>query len=176
MPNPPGSALSPPGVTSSIEQALTEAITEPQPRPLVSRLTVATTRNLTAYAGTGMTLPVEAGKNYRIHARGQYQTAALTTGIGLRIGGTATATGVRYQTIIFGLAATTFTVQAIAAIGASPAASTAVAVANTDYPWQIDGLIRVATAGTVTLDFASKVANSVVTVQPDSFLYLEELP
>lgn len=161
--------------TTKANAAQAAAIAASQPLFPASYLTAATTRTLASYAGTGLSVSVAAGKNYKITAAGQYRTAALTTGIGFRLGGTATATGVRYQTVIQGLTATTNTIQAQSALGVTATFSTAVAAINADFGWQIDGFIRVATAGTITVDFATEVANSTVTVQPDAYLLLEQV-
>jgi hypothetical protein len=143
---------------------------------LNSRLTSAPTSTVVTFAGTGLSVNVEAGKTYKIQCRGQYRTAATTTGIALRIGGTATATGIRYETTIYGLTTSTYTHQTGSTMGAAQAASTGVQAANTDYGFTVEGEIRVNAAGTVTLDFASEVAASTVTVQADSTLQLEEMP
>lgn len=143
--------------------------------PLTSRLTSAAASTTTTYGGTGLSLSVVAAGVYIIRARGQYRTSATTTGIGLRVGGTATATAIRYSTTIFGLSATTYTHQTQTAMGVAAAASTGVAAINTDYGWLIDGLIRVNAAGTLTVDYMSEVAATTATVQPDSFLELQEV-
>lgn len=148
----------------------------PRLSTLSSRLTSAPTSTVVTFAGTGLSVNVEAGKTYKIQCRGQYRTAATTTGIALRIGGTATATGIRYETTIFGLTTSTYTHLTASTMGAAQAASTGVQAANTDYGFTVEGEIRVNAAGTLTLDFASEVAASTVTVQADSTLQLEEMP
>lgn len=137
-----------------------------------SRLTTAATSQVVAYGPTGLTLTLVAGKVYRIEAAGQYRTAATTTGIGLRLGGTVTATGIRYTTRIWN-ASTPVVVTAAALLGAN--LTTAVTAANTDYAWDIDGLIRVNAGGTLIVEFASEVASSLVTIQPDCYLRATEV-
>lgn len=144
----------------------------PASLPLSSRLTAAATSSATAYGATGLTVTLAAGKVYELKAFGQYRTAATTTGMGLRLGGTATATGVRYTTTIWN--ASTPTQQQASALSTA-LLTTAVTAANTDYTWEIRGLIRVNAAGTLTVDFASEVAGSLVTIQPDAYLMAQEL-
>lgn len=142
---------------------------------LTSRLAAAATSTSTTYASTGMSVTLAAGKVYTFRVRGQYRTAATTTGIGFRIGGTCTATGVRYENVIYGLTATAYTHFVGSAMGTALAATTAVLAANTDYGFTIEGEIRVNAAGTLTVDFISEVAGSTVTVQPDTTLVVTEI-
>lgn len=142
------------------------------PAALASTRTTAVTQNAVAYVTTGLSVPLAAGKVYTIKAWGHYRTAALTTGIGLRLGGTATATGVRYTTTIWNASTP---LQGQAAALATATLSTAVAAANTDYTWEIRGEIRVNAAGTLVVEFASEVAGSVVTIQPDCYLICEPI-
>lgn len=144
----------------------------PASLPLSSRLTAAATLSATAYGATGLTVTLAAGKVYELKAFGQYRTAATTTGIGLRLGGTATATGVRYTTTIWNASTPT---QLQASALSTALLTTAVTAANTDYTWEIRGLIRVLAGGTLTVDFASEVAGSLVTIQPDAYLMAQEL-
>jgi polygalacturonase len=143
--------------------------------PLTSRLTTAPTSTSVTYAASGLSVNVEAGKVYHFKVRGQYRTAATGTGIGLTMGGTATATGIRWETLIYGLTATTYTHQAQSALNVVAASTTGVAAANTDYGFVIEGEIRVNAAGTFRLDFRSEVAASTVTIQPDTTLILQEI-
>lgn len=140
--------------------------------PLSSRLTAAATSSLVAYGTTGLSLTVVAGKTYEVKAFGQYRTAATTTGLGLRLGGTATATGVRYTTTIWSASTPT---QGQAAAMSGALLTTAVAAANTDYTWELRGLIRVNAGGTLVVEFASEVAGSLVTIQPDAYLLAQEI-
>lgn len=143
----------------------------PLARTLSSRLTAAATSTVVTYAGTGLSVSVAAGVSYRFRASGQYRTAALTTGIGLRVGGTCTATGIRYVIKTWGAATSASTPTVVTAAALATASLTAnVVAATTDYLWEIEGVIRVNAAGTLTVDFASEVAGSTATIQPDSFL------
>jgi hypothetical protein len=144
---------------------------------LTSRLTAAVTSGSDVYNSTGLSVPLTSGKVYRITAFGQYRTPATTTGIGLRLGGTGglTATRVRWNAFIYGFTATSLTLRALGALNFAVAPTTAVATANTDFGWSIDGLIVVNVGGTLSVDFASEVVTSVVTVQPDSYLEAQEV-
>jgi hypothetical protein len=140
--------------------------------PLSARLTAAATSSVVTYATTGLSLTVVAGKTYEIKAFGQYRTAATTTGLGLRLGGTATATSVHYTTTIWSASTPT---QGQAAAMSTALLTTAVTAANTDYTWELRGLIRVNAGGTLVVEFASEVAASLVTIQPDSYLLAQEI-
>lgn len=140
--------------------------------PLSARLTAAATSSVVTYGSTGLTVTLAAGKVYELKAFGHYRTAATTTGLGLRLGGTVTATGVRYTTRIWNANAAS---QVQASALSTALLTTAVAAANTDYMWEIRGLIRVNAAGTLTVDFASEVAASLVTLQPDCYLLAQEV-
>lgn len=140
--------------------------------PLSSRLTAAASSSVVTYGSTGLSVSLAAGKAYELKAFGQYRTAATTTGIGLRLGGTCTATGIRYSITAWNASTPT---QLQASALSTALLTTAVTAANTDYTWEIRGLIRVNAAGTLTVDFASEVASSAVTIQPDAYLMAQEL-
>lgn len=145
--------------------------------PLTSRLTSAATTASTTYAATGLSVTLAAGKVYEFRVRGQYMSTSTTVGMGVRIGGTATATAIRYQTHILGTTATTGTFQAASAMGAAQPASTAVvgSAPSNSYPFYIDGLIRVNAAGTLTLDFMAETTAATITIHPDSYLIAQEV-
>ena len=144
-------------------------------RKLTSRLTAAVTNSTVTYTATGLSVTLVAGKTYRFRAFGQYQTAAITTGIDMRIGGTVTATRIRYSTFLFGVNNTTVTFRSGTSMNANLTPSSAVFAANTDYPWNIEGLIVVNSGGTLTIEFASEVAASLTTIQADSYLEVQEV-
>lgn len=151
---------------------LTGNIRGPASLPLSARLTAAAATTSTGYTSTGLSVTLAAGKVYELRAAGQYRTAATTTGIGLRLGGTVTATGVRYTTTIWNANTTT---QVRAAALATALLTTAVTAANTDYAWEIGGLIRVNAGGTLVLEYATEVNASAATIQPDAYLIAQEI-
>lgn len=140
--------------------------------PLSARLTAAASSTSTSYATTGLSVTLAAGKVYELKAFGQYRTAATTTGIGLRLGGTVTATGIRYTATTWNASTPT---QLQASALSTALLTTAVAAANTDYTWEIRGLIRVNTAGTLVVEYATEVNASAVTIQPDAYLLAQEV-
>lgn len=146
---------------------------------LTSRLTSAPTTTSATYAGTGLSVTVLAGKAYRIRAYGGYRSSVATVGIGLRVNGTATATRIRYNSKIYGVTASPAapTYQHVTTLGATVALTTAVATINTDYPWEIDGVIVVNAGGTITIEHACETATGspTVTTQIDSVLELREI-
>jgi hypothetical protein len=146
------------------------------PGRLSSRLTGTVTTTLATYTNVMTISGLLAGKAYAITVVGTYSTAATTTGIGFRIGGTCTATGIRVATTIYGLTATTYTQYISTTLNPTPAASTGVASASpAEYSFTMNGLIRVNAAGTLTLDVRSEVATSQITVQPETYFLLEEV-
>jgi hypothetical protein len=143
--------------------------------PLTSRLTANASSTSTSYSSTGLSLTTAAGAVYMIRAIGSYQTAATTTGIGLQIGGTTTATSIRTQNVTWGVTATTATQFVQVALAPGLAKSTAVATANNPFPFSIEGLIQVNAAGTLDLQFATEVAGSAAIVHANSYLMLQEI-
>lgn len=143
-------------------------------RRAVSRLTAAATNTTVTYASTGLSVNVAPNQAYTFRAQGQYRTAATTTGIGFRINTTATVTGLRYTTMIWGATSASVPVVVVGAANLAANLTTAVLAATTDYAWEIEGVLRAGAAGgTLTVEFASEVAASTVTVQPDSVLYAD---
>lgn len=140
--------------------------------PLSARLAAAAATTSTGYTSSGLSVTLVAGKAYEVKAFGQYRTAATTTGIGLRLGGTCTATGIRYTTTIWNANAPT---QLQASALSTALLTTAVTAANTDYTWEIRGLIRVNAGGTLVVEYATEVNNSAATIQPDAYLIAQEL-
>lgn len=142
-------------------------------QPLTSRLTAdVTNANAVAqtYAASGLAVTLEAGKAYHIKARGTYQSAATTTGLGLKLNGTATATALRAWSKVWGVTAlSSASLAEITAMGGAQL-TTATFAAATDYLFEIEGVIRVNAAGTFILEFASEVASSQVTIKADAVL------
>lgn len=143
--------------------------------PLSSRLTAAATNTLVAYAPSGLSLSLTAGKVYEVRAFGHYRSAATATGIGFRLAGTVipVLNGIRYTTHIWNNNALGAAGRHAALLGAT--LSTATGTANADQFWEITGIVRVATGGLLTVEFASEVAGSQVLLQPDSVLIAGEL-
>lgn len=83
-----------------------------------------------------------------------------------------TATGIRYCSTIWD--ASTPKVVAASTL-ATANLTTATITANTDALWEIEGLIRCNTAGTLIVEYASEAGSGTVTIQPDSFLQATEL-
>lgn len=165
------------GLSDQIDALATRIATEFKntKKLLTSRLTASVANSNTTYAATGLVVTLIAGKTYRIRAGGHYQSAAATTGMGLRIGGTASATSIRYNSFVYGVTATTVSVRSPNAFNGSPTASTGVAVAANDYPWSIEGIIVVNAGGQLGVDFSSEVAATAVTISADSFLEAQEI-
>jgi hypothetical protein len=141
---------------------------------LTSRLTAAVTNATTTMTTTGLSVTVVAGKTYYIRARGQYRSSATTSGIGMTVGGTATATGIRAEVTTKGLTATTNQEQSVTAMAQATTSAASTAVAATDYHWVIEGEIRVLNAGTLQINFRSS-STGTITVQPDSTLVVQEI-
>lgn len=117
------------------------------------------------------TLPV--GK-YKISAKILYQSAATTTGSGIRlINNTATLSDVKIQWII-PLTATTGNIISQTSV-ATNSVSTATPAALATYMLTGDGVIDVSVAGTVILQLRSEVAASNISVQTGSVLEIEAL-
>lgn len=142
---------------------------------LTSRLTAAAVRSLTAFGASGLTVNVRAGVAYHFKARGQYQAGVTTTGPAFRIGGTATATGIRAEVIIYQVTSNTLTTRQQNAMSQALTGAAGTAVAATDYPWSIEGTIRVLAAGTLTVEFMSSNNTNNITLSADSDFIVEEM-
>jgi hypothetical protein len=145
--------------------------------PLSSRLAAAVSANVVAYGATGMSVPLVANKTYEIRAFGHYRTAATTTGLGLRLNTAATGgfvlNTIRHTLTIWNANAPTLVSASALTTGIL---TTAVTAANTDYTWEIRGLIRIgATGGPLLVEYASEVALSAVTIQANAYLIAQEI-
>lgn len=123
---------------------------------------------------TSIALPVGL---YRFSCFAIAQTAATTTGIGLRTGaGTATISTINSKWRIGQAAdgtAKDFVVDQLAA-NTNVTSGSAIA-ANTNFNIVGDGVFRITVAGTVRIEFRTEVANSAATVQPDSVWIIESI-
>lgn len=131
-------------------------------RTLASDYTNSTT---TVSSLTGMTFDAEASADYEVEVFGEMQSAATTTGIGLCL---AVPTGSTVSGIFDNPAATTQTdtpgwTNASGVVGAK---TSGVPATGTSYPLRGKFHVRTSTtAGTVTLEAASEVASSQVTIK-----------
>ncbi len=138
----------------------------------------AQSRTVNTYATiTGMTtagLPVGL---YKINVYGLYQTAATTTGIGLRLSvGTATISGLSITwNFQQGASGTDQHFSYSQTATGDNVTSAYVVAANTNYTFSGDGVFRVTATGTVVLQFRSETNGSSVTVQPDVVVLITEL-
>lgn len=145
------------------------------PMPLTTRRTSAITNATTTFASC-LSLPtLEAGKTYTFRARGQYQSSATTSGIGMNVAGTLTATAIRAEITAKGLTASSHYERSITSMAQNTASGATTVAAATDYHFTIEGEVRVATAGSLIIQFRSS-APGTITIQPDSTLIAQELP
>ena len=134
-----------------------------------------TTNTTVTYANisdlTSGSLPV--GK-YKIKAYIYYQSAATTTGIGLRlVNGTATVSNIKMQWTIPLTATTAANIAQIATTTNSVATSTP--AANTTYLAIGQGIVDISSQGTIIPQLRSEIAGSAVSVQVGSVLEIEEM-
>lgn len=102
---------------------------------------------------TGLTRNVEASRVYAFRAILK-TTANVAGGIKFQVGGTATATAISYEGILFDTAAI------VAETRATALATTVCALTtSTAGTCQIEGVIQVNAAGTITIDFAQNASN-----------------
>lgn len=145
------------------------------PPPLVSRLGAAVNNSTTTFASTGLSVNVATGKNYHIHARGQYSSASTAAGMGMNLAGTCTATAIRAELTVKGLTATTNGERSLNTLAQNTASNATTFATATDYHWEIVGVIRVNQGGTLLVNFRSS-STTVITVEPESSLYVQEIP
>lgn len=103
---------------------------------------------------TGLSVPVLAGKVYEFEAILR-TTSDVAAGVKFAIGGTATATAIVYDALVWNAAALSAQTRATA-LGAAVGGVTAVTVAYA----VITGTITVNAAGTLTVQFAQNVTNA----------------
>lgn len=133
---------------------------------------------ITPASGSALSVTVEAGKTYEIEVRGSFRSAATTTGIGFRLNGTATATRLRYDTIVGSpVAANTiwYVFTTLAPTIPAGAISAGVVTNGLGYPFWIRGIIVVNAGGTLFPEFISEVASSAVTIDADAYMIVREL-
>ncbi|MCW2496391.1 hypothetical protein [Jatrophihabitans sp.] len=142
---------------------------------LSSRLTGSISRSNAGPATTGMSVTLASSTAYRIRVFGTYQSSSATNGIVFQFGGTATATAIRAWLNVWGQATSVSTPSLFEITAMSSAQTTAnVFAANTNYKFEIEGIIRVNAGGTFQLEYAGETA-SAVTIQADAFLLCEEI-
>ncbi len=114
---------------------------------------------------TGMTFDAEASANYEVEIFGEIQSAATTTGIGfaLTVPTGSTVSGQWAHPAATTQTTTTGWQNASATVGAK---TSGVPAATTSYPvWGKFHVVTSTTTGTVTLQGASEVASSQITVK-----------
>jgi hypothetical protein len=116
---------------------------------------------------TGLSFPVSTGVAYRFYALITYTAAATTTGSRWSINGPGT-TYLAY-TSRYALTGTTQTLNYATAFN-SPAGCSASSAATNGNIAIIEGILIPSASGTVTLRFASEVANSAITAKAGSTL------
>lgn len=140
--------------------------------------TVQTTNNTITYSAvTGLTTASLPAGLYRFSMHGQYQSAATTTGVGVRISnGTATVTTCygmwRFSQAADGVNKTFQVDQLTNAVNVVSASSN---VANSNANVEGYGVFRVTVAGTMQIQLRSEVAASQVLLQPDAVLVVEQI-
>ena len=117
---------------------------------------------------TGLTANVAAGKVYRFEAK-LYTTSDVAGGIKVAIGGTATATAIRYEGLTTDAGLTTQSRSA--ALGTAVGAVTAVTAAYVT----ITGTITVNAAGTLTVQAAANAATGTTSVLTGSTFVITEM-
>ncbi len=117
---------------------------------------------------TGLSFAVTAGITYRFRAIIYYTSAATGTGSRWSVNGPASPTLLAYNST-YSLTATTNTTNNVAVYNV-PAACNASSATTAGNIAQIEGIIRPSASGTVTVRFASEVANSAITAKAGSTL------
>lgn len=114
---------------------------------------------------TGLSFSVTSGTTYRFYALIRYTSAATTTGSRWTINGPTTSALSYYSR--YSLATTTQTQNNAVAYGI-PAASNATSASTSGNIAVIEGILQPSANGTVTVRFASEVANSAITCKAGS--------
>lgn len=129
----------------------------------------------TSYADvTGVSFSVNANTNYEVSCSIIYQTAATTTGIGIALNGPTSPTLVAGQ-FISNSSSTALNGRSFNAYNGT-GKTTGVQTANANIYGLFNASFRNgATAGTLTLRYASEVGGSAVSIRPGTYCKLTEL-
>lgn len=129
----------------------------------------------TSYADvTGMSFSVAANTNYEVSCSIIYQTAATTTGIGIALNGPSSPTLVAGQ-FISNSSSTALNGRSFNAYNGT-GKTTGVQTANANTYGLFNASFRNgATAGTLSLRYASEVAGSAASIRPGSYCRITEL-
>lgn len=116
-----------------------------------------------------------AGEIYRMKFIGKHSTVITTTGIKLKLGGTAVCNvgGEMFGNISAASVATQLSIPA--ALMTTELITTGVSGANVSHTCGVDIIFQCTTGGTVLLTFASEVNTSACTILPSSTILVERL-
>jgi hypothetical protein len=172
-----GSAAQVPVLTIDAQGRITNATTATvvggEWTELINTATLTNSSNSTLADITNLTIPVVAGRTYRIEAMIKYRSAAAGTGLSLAIGLNSGATGVLAFTITIPTSTTAVaTGHPISTATVITASSTP--AANTDYVAQIVGIFTCTGSGNFVPQFRSESNGTTVTVQPGSNIISRE--
>jgi len=122
----------------------------------------------------GLTFNLVAGRRYYFRFMGRFRSAATTTGVGFTFSGPAVNFTHWWLQAQQAAAGTDQMYQNTAAALATVLVSTGVVAANTDYLWQVEGIIEPSANGTLQLRCRSEVNASQITIQNVGIGILED--
>lgn len=142
---------------------------------LANTLTAANTNSSSTAYNTVWSFNAVAGAIYKMEMIGNYQTAALTTGIKIKLGGTATCdvVGKLYGAVSNAAVATELAIPATSMT--SELITTGVAVINAPHFVGADVVFRCTVAGTVLVTMASEVNTSAAQLNIGSTCVVERI-
>jgi hypothetical protein len=146
---------------------------------MVERATILTASLINSSNATYTTIcsfTATAGKKYKINVIGAYQTAATTTGLRLKLNGTALGSivGVLEGSISNLSTNTELSATVSNLTSVDQLITTGVATINTPTDFGGNITLRCTTSGTVNLQFASEINASACTVNAGSGMYYTE--
>lgn len=122
---------------------------------------------------TGLSMPVQAGGTYRFSAYGAWSGSLTTTTLGLFLTFPASPTLLNYR-MSMANAAGGGQVQLNYSETGTAAASSAAAVINTRYPWEIIGCIRPSVSGTIQVQAKNPAASGTLTIPAGAVLLMTQ--
>jgi hypothetical protein len=141
---------------------------------ILLRSTSPTSSTVTSLADVaGLTTPLKANTAYAFRFSFIYRTAATTTGLRMAVAFTGTSSSVRVG--LTGSTAATTAIGGAATALATQVGSTSVGPGAVDMPMEIEGVIVTTGAGTLSLQLATGVNASSVTVQLNATGKVEEI-
>jgi hypothetical protein len=130
--------------------------------------------NTVTYSTVLGPVTLTGGNTYTFRVRGNYETGATTTGIRLKVNGTATCSTM-HTVNVFGVTSASVAQKFTVTTMNTESMTTASLAVSTNYWFELEGLVVCTVTGTFQLQYASEVAASNVRIASGTYLELEQV-